>query len=1119
MLGLIVLATLLQLVAPRSTGIQVMPAWLTPQQFLLALSPIVYFYVISIIKPDRRFRQQDLWHGIPFALIIPITSLYQANQITTSIITYTFAFISFTIYSIVAQNLIKRATNDLKFDGNDRYLLKYRWLKIVLPTLTIIWLLWVTISLCNIPDQRLPSSLGYFLLLILGTAGTFTAGAVILRPELHEPEVDPDYLRQPPANDLKHKGAWLKSTIKSRGYYRDPELSLNTLAKKLGMTTHYLSRIINTVLNKSFNDLINEYRVADVCHQLKNRSNEHLTLEGIAYEAGFNSPRTFHRAFKQVTGRTPAEYKKELPSYNLAYPSPKPAIISKEINRKLMFKNYLKIAWRNITRKKASSIINISGLAVGMAVAMLIGLWIHDELTFDQSNANYDQIVEVMANGQAGGGLVTQYSLPIPVSSDLKGKYGSDFRQVASTITFEQNVNYNNHAFTKTGCYAEPAITDILTLKMIHGSAASFKTPGKVLINESFAKILFGDKDPVNQTIKLNDSFLAQVSGVYEDFPKNTQFSGMDFIAPLDMLFQNGGDKNNWYNSSSQVYALVNKGANLRQLSHKIENILYEHTKDATKPALFLFPMRQWHLYEFKNGVVVAGRLQFVWLFCLIGVFVLLLACINFMNLSTARSEKRAKEVGIRKAIGSVRGQLIAQFLSESILIVVIAFIFAIAICWLSLSYFNEVSGKELHLIWTNPYVWLICIGFCLLTGLLAGSYPAIYLSSFNAVKVLKGTFKAGATAALPRKVLVVLQFTVSVTMIIGTIVVFKQIEFAKDRPVGYDRSNLVSVPFNAIKGYEAFKHEVLNSGAVTGVSASSNPTTGVWSSADNLSWSGKDPNRQEVFGTVLVDPDFGGVVGWQMKAGRNFSGQSLTDSAGFIFNEAAIKQMGLKEPIGENIKWHGKDWKVLGVVKDMVMTSPFDPVTPVVFLMDDRQRSFNVVNLKLKAGIPVSTALNQIETVYKKFAPEAPFSYKFADSEYAQKFIAEERTGKLASVFAVLAIFISCLGLFGVASFIAEQRIKEIGIRKVLGASVITIWASLSKEFVLLVGIALLIAVPVSWYAMYQWLQHYTYRTDLSGWVFILTGVGALLLTLLTVSYHTLKAALSNPVKSLRSE
>ncbi|MXV15658.1 ABC transporter permease [Hufsiella ginkgonis] len=1104
-LGFILMVTVLGMIRALYTGIH---PELPP--FSLALGPLIYFYVGSITRPNYKFRSGDLLHFFPMLITVGVGILYTPGFPGRIPLFRSLVFISVCVYWYAAHQLIKEFSRDLKFNGGDRYRLKLRWLNKLLTGFAILWLLWIPFTIIGYP---------YPVYLLLAALAIGTAGMVILRPEMNSPADEPYFLKLPSPDELKHKASWLKQMVKNGAYYKDPELSLTSLAEKLGLTTHELSRIINSGLKKSFNDFVNEYRIGEVARKMQDAAFGHLTLQGIAYDAGFNSPSTFHRAFKQLTGKTPAEYKKQLPSYNLTYDSRPVAVISNQVNRNHMFKNYLKIAWRNTARNKVSSLINIAGLAVGMAVAMLIGLWIWDEASFDRSNKNYDRIVQVLANVNAGGGLVTQSSLPLPLSAELRDKYAGDFKQVASVITMEQNLNYNNHAFSSDGCYAEPAITEIITLHMLRGSKNSLKTPGAILINESLARALFGETDPVNQTIRLNDAFLVQVTGVYRDLPKNTQFSDINFIAPVALLTQNGDGINNWYNSSFQLYALLNQGSDLRQLSHKIQNILYKHAKNATKPALFLSPMREWHLYEFRNGVAVAGRLQFVWLFGIIGLFVLLLACINFMNLSTARSEKRAKEVGIRKAIGSLRAQLVAQFLSESFLIVAVAFLIAMLLAWLALPFFNDVSGKDLHLIWTNPLVWLTCVCFCLFTGLLAGSYPALYLSSFNAVKVLKGTFKAGPGAALPRKVLVVVQFSVSVTMIIGTIIVFKQIEFAKDRPVGYNRDNLVSISYNAIKGYSAFREELLRTGAVSGVSASSNPMTGIWSSADNLSWQGKDPNRQEVFGTVLVDPDFGSVVGWQMKEGRSFSKQFLSDSSGFLFNEAAIRQMGLKEPVGKTIKWHGKDWKVLGVVKDMVMTSPFDPITPVVFLMDDRERSFNVINLKLRAGMPVADALVRIDAVFKKFAPDAPFNYKFADSEYAQKFIAEERTGKLASVFAVLAIFISCLGLFGVASFIAEQRVKEIGIRKVLGASVFSIWGSLSRDFVTLVGIALLIAVPVSWYFMHQWLQRYTYHTGLSWWVFALTGAGAVLITLLTVSYHSIKAALTNPVESLRSE
>jgi ABC-type antimicrobial peptide transport system permease subunit/AraC-like DNA-binding protein len=1114
-LGLILMITVSEMIRALNTDIR-----LEVPQFSLALGPLLYFYVWSITKPDYKFRSRDLLHFCPLLVEAGVGIFYTPRFPGLNTVFPSLVFISVCGYWYAAHKLIKDFSLALKFKGGDRYRLKLRWLNNLVTGFAFLWLWWITLSIIACLYHNSQSHLLFYpLWLLLAAPAIGTAGMVILKPEINSPADEPYFLKLPSPDEFKRKASWLKQMVKNGAYYKDPELSLTTLAEKLGLTTHELSAIINTVLKKSFNDFVNEYRVADVARKMQDPAFDHLTLQGIAYDSGFNSPSTFHRAFKQLTGKTPAAYKKQLPSYNLTYGYRPAALISNRINRNHMFKNYLKIAWRNTTRNKASSFINIAGLAVGVAVAMLIGLWIWDEVSYDKSNMNYDRIVQVLANVNAGGGQFTQSSLPLPLSAELRDQYGSDFKQVASAVTTEQNISYNNHAFSRTGCYAEPAMTDIITLNMIRGSETSFKTPGTVLINESMARAIFGGADPINKTIKLNDAYLVQVTGVYRDLPQNTQFSNVNFIAPVGLLYQNGGDMHNWYDNSFQVYALLNQGSDLHQVSRKIQNILYAHSKDAARPALFLFPMPEWHLYEFKNGVAIAGRLQFVWLFGIIGLFVLLLACINFMNLSTARSEKRAKEVGIRKAIGSLRGQLVAQFLSESFLIVAVSFLIAVLLAWLALPFFNDVSGKQLHLIWTDPLVWLICLCFCLFTALTAGSYPAIYLSSFNAVKVLKGTFKAGPAAAIPRKILVVIQFAVSVTIIIGTIVVFKQIEFAKDRPVGYTRDNLLSIPYNAIKGYSAFREELLRTGAVSGVSASSNPATGVWSSADNLSWKGKDPNRQEVFGTVLVDPDFGGVVGWKMKEGRSFSRQFLSDSSGFLFNEAAIKQMGLKEPLNETIKWHGKDWKVLGVVKDMVMTSPFDPITPVVFLMDDRERSFNVVNLKLNSGMPASGALARIEAVFKKFAPDAPFNYKFADSEYAQKFIAEERTGKLASVFAVLAIFISCLGLFGVASFVAEQRIKEIGIRKVLGASVMSIWGSLSRDFVILVGIALLIAVPVSWYFMHQWLQHYTYRTGLSWWVFALTGAGAIFIALLTVSYHSIKAALTNPVKSLRSE
>jgi putative ABC transport system permease protein len=508
-----------------------------------------------------------------------------------------------------------------------------------------------------------------------------------------------------------------------------------------------------------------------------------------------------------------------------------------------------------------------------------------------------------------------------------------------------------------------------------------------------------------------------------------------------------------------------------------------------------------------------------VWLFGIVGLFVLLLACINFMNLSTARSEKRAKEVGVRKAIGSARSQLIAQFFSESFLVVIFAFVLSLVLVTIFLPFFNEVADKKISLLWQNPIFWLMGIGFSIFTGLVAGSYPALYLSSFQPVKVLKGTFRVGRFASIPRKVLVVMQFSVSVVLIIGTVVVFRQIQHAKNRPVGYNKQSLISSGINEVlhSKFEALRNELKTSNTVVEMAESSSAVTEVWNSNGGFMWEGKDPNQAVDFPNTAVTPEFGKVIGWQLKEGRDFSRDFATDSAAFILNESAVKFIGLKDPVGKTIIWENQPFKVIGVVKDMLVESAYQPIRASMYHCNYEQG--NIVLMKINPALSASAATGKIENIFKKYDPATAFEFKFVDEDFAKKFGDEERIGKLASVFAVLAVFISCLGLFGLASFVAEQRTKEIGIRKVVGASVFNLWQLLSKDFVLLVIIACAIAVPLAWYCMNKWLQQYDYRTAVSWWIFAAAVAGALLITILTVSFQAIKAALANPVKSLRTE
>ncbi|AMR31564.1 ABC transporter permease [Mucilaginibacter sp. PAMC 26640] len=800
-----------------------------------------------------------------------------------------------------------------------------------------------------------------------------------------------------------------------------------------------------------------------------------------------------------------------------------------------MIKNYLKVAWRNLIKNKTHTFINVSGLSVGMAVAMLIGLWIWDELSYDRYFDNHSRIAQILQHQTINGETLTGPSIPIPLGTALRQEYtgaGKDFKYVSlSSWTFGMSIAVGDKKLASHGNFAQPEITEILSLKMLKGSRAGLADPSSVMLSAKLAKAIFGDADPMNKVVKLNNKYDLKVSGVYEDMPRNTTFNDLDIIAPWDFYLTTQPwlkrAETRWGNNSFQLFAQLNANADLDKVNARIgglkqKNISAQGDKVGAsfKPVLFLHPMDKWHLYsEFKQGKNTGGGIQFVWLFAIIGVFVLLLACINFMNLSTARSEKRAREVGIRKAVGSVRSQLITQFFSESFMVVVFAFVFSVVLVLLILPWFNQVAGKSIGILWANPWFWALGLGFSLLTGIIAGSYPAFYLSSFQPVKVLKGTFKAGRYAAIPRKVLVVLQFFVSVTLIICTIVVFRQVQFTKERPVGYDRTGLVQVDMRteAIhNNINAVRADLLKSGAIVDIAESTSPLTDVWSNNSGLNWRGKAPDLQDDFGTISVTPEFGRTAGWKIIKGRDFNKNFISDTSAIIINESAAKFMGFKDPIGEIVDW-GQKLKIIGVVKDMVMSSPYEPVKTTIFL--NLTKNGDVIDIRLNPKVGTHEAIGKVEAVFKQYDPGSPFEYNFTDEEYAKKFATEERVGKLAGFFTLLAIFISCMGLFGMASFMAEQRTKEIGVRKVLGASVFGLWQMMSKDFVVLVSVSILVAVPVSYYLMHGWLQDYKYRAELSWWIFLFTGFGAIFITLCTVSYQSIKAALSNPVKSLRSE
>jgi putative ABC transport system permease protein len=1061
------------------------------------------------------------------------------------------ALISVVMYLYRAHRLIQDFHKRLKADVGDRYQRQLRWLQYLLAVFGVLWLLWIPYTTVDYFYYHHQSGIYayYPFYLLLAVMITCTVFAIFLGPEVEVPVQLPPASKPKPPAELVQKGIWLQKIVEANLLYQDAELSLGSLAEALEMFPHELSRIINLGLGKNFSDFINEYRIREVTRKMQDPVYDRMTLLGIALDSGFNSKTTFNRAFRQLTGKSPAEYKaglkKERPIYNMEPVFGSVAIISynettpmwshQKLNRNYMFRNYLKIAWRNLIKNKFSSIINIGGLALGMGVTMLIGLWILDELSFNKSFKNYARIGQVMIRHNDLDGLDVNKSMAIPLGTDLRTNFRGDFKEVVmSTRTEDHIISSGEEKFTQSGRYMQPEAPGMFSLTMLKGSSRSALTdPHSVILSQSLAKTLFGDSDPMDKLLKIDNKLNAKVTGVYQDMPGDTEFNDVKFIAPWDLMKSSSSwypsRETDWNDNGIVIYTRISENQSFENVSAKIKDEKFNHLnrerKKIDNPAVFLQPMSRWHLYnKFEHGVsVTSPQLQFVWLYGIIGVFVLLLACINFMNLSTARSEKRTKEVGIRKVVGSLRSQLISQFYSESLLVALIAFIVSLVLVQLALPWFNQVAGKQITILWDKPVFWLACIGFTLFTGLVAGSYPALYLSSFNPVKVLKGTFKAGRLAAIPRKVLVVIQFTVSITLIIGTIIVYRQVLFSKSRPVGYSREGLVYINMQTDdihKHFDAFRDDLLKTGAVANAAESNGTINELWSNNGGFSWKGKDLTAGDkmYFGTIGVTPEFGKTAGWQFTDGRDFSRVTvISDSNAYVINEAAVKYMGLKNPVGETIQRDGKNFRIVGVIKDVLMESPYKPVTPTVFFLGTWYHA--TVNIKINPHSSTSDALGKIEPVFKKYAPAMPFNYQFADTDYAKKFAAEDRVGKLAGCFAGLAILISCVGLFGLASFVAEQRTKEVGIRKVLGASVANLWSMLSKDFVGLVMLSCVIAIPTAYYFLHQWLQQYEYRTNISWWIFAIAVAGAMVITLLTVSFQAIKAAIANPVKSLKSE
>jgi len=788
-----------------------------------------------------------------------------------------------------------------------------------------------------------------------------------------------------------------------------------------------------------------------------------------------------------------------------------------------MFSNYFKVAWRNLFRNRGFSVTNLLGLSIGMTCFILIFLWVQDELNYNKSQKNYDQIYQLMANRDFNNEVFTDPNMVFPLASSISSQVSQVKNAVVTGYPTPINIAYKDDILKKTGLTVSDHFFDLFTVKFIEGNAATaIKDPLSIVLTESTARALFGKSDPIDKVIKIDNQNDLKVSAVVKDMPANSTIQ-FDYIRPFNYsepyIKQSMSE---WVNSSWLVYLQVAPGANISWINKKINEIKQQHDPSDKKiSTYFSFPMSKWRLYsDFKDGKNIGGMIEYVRMFSIIALIILLIACINFMNLSTARSEKRAKEVGIRKTLGSARKQLVFQFFIESVILAFISFVISVLAVYLLLPAFNSLVNKQLVVPFSQAVFWLGALAMILFTGIVAGSYPALYLSSFNPVKVLKGTFASGKKTVLPRHVLIVGQFVASILLISATIIIYQQIKMIRNRDIGYNPNNLITIPgtLDTQKNYDIIKQSLLQTGMVNSVTRTMAPITEIWWKTPAPDWEGKPDNMNAIFTGLLAGKDFTKTIGIKMIEGKDFSGNP-SDSQYVLLNKAAVAVMNVKDPVGMKLRYgrQQKTYTVLGVTDNVIQESPFKPVEPMMVMYNPDNS--NMISVRLNKSVLPQKALAAIEPVFKKYNPGYAFDYSFVDKEFEKKFMNEKLISEVSLLFAALAIFICSIGLAGLAAFTIEKRIREIGIRKVLGASVQQLLLLISKEFLRLVAIAFAIAIPLSWWIMHNWLQKYQYRVSISIWMFGLVGALILLLTLAIVSINTLSAAIRNPVKSLRTE
>ena len=1107
-----------------------------PLQLSLALGPLIYFYVLKLTRPEYKFSLKGLLHFVPALLGLFILPSPVLPFLT---------FISVIAYLYCSRQLIQRFYHRQKFTGGDRYRFELRWLHRLLVGFALLWLLWVPLT-AAVYFYHLGWQAYYVFYLGVGGMLIWIGAAAYLRPYEGEPADARPVLKPLRPAGLKQKGTWLKKAVLQNRYYEDPELTLGSLAEKLGMQAHELSRMLNTVLKKSFNDFINEYRVKDVIRKMQDPAFANITLLGMAYDSGFNSQSTFHRIFKEITGKTPAEYKKELPTYNLTAGSQPAAVISisettptwsvEKSNRNFMFKNYFKIAWRSLAKQKTLSFINLFGLSVGIACFNLFMLYAINEFSFDgfHKNANNTYLVLDENGKQNIKALQGAIYTPMPLGPAMKQELPGVANYVRYIQPFETFVKIKNEVRRENIAYADSSFFHVFSFKFQYGNAKSaFSGLHSMVLTEETAQRLFGKTNAIGESfqLKMGDVFETfTVTAIAQNPPSNSSFQ-YSMLANFDCFANTTTGKmgaHDWWMNLFVTLVQLKPGSTLVDDNKSLPNFWHRHFPNAGSGGYNLVPIKDMHTSPELVGLTVSPvDPKSIWMLLSIAAGVLLIACINFTTLSIGRSAGRAKEVGIRKVIGGTRKALVAQFLTESLLLAFVSTLIGLALVYLLLPYFNQLAGRELRFSFTQfPQLTGLITGLVLIVGLLSGCYPALVLSGFNTVDVLKAKIKLGG-ANFFTKALVTFQFILSAALIVSAIIIMQQLQYMESRNPGFNKENVLVMETYGVSDtkriFPLFKQEISRHPGISGLASADNGLgahegTGF----TDFSYHGKSINTKQFH----IDPDYIPTLGMRLLAGRNFDRAIASDTVNaVIINESMMNELGWNPEncTGRQLEGYGnhgfKNPTVIGVVRDFNYEALTDRVQPALFHQFARDNeSRDIFYVRLHPGNP-SKALAAIQSVWKKIAPDYPLKYNFLDEDINRFYKAETRLGNIIGWAGGIAIFLGCLGLLGLSALAVVNRTKEIGIRKVLGASVSTIIGLISKDFVRLVIVAFVIATPITWWLMHKWLQAYAYRITIEWWVFGISCVAIISVALLTVCFQAIKAAISNPVKSLRSE